>query len=127
MPSRLINLIAKHADAERASNDARDASSLKRRFVKLLRKLSPRKNREMLDPVEGVSFLTEWEKGFGERGAIIFLDEMAEHVLKELGMIDRRARAELRATQEIGSEALRKIPPINLKNLKKTLAELEAD
>ena len=69
--------------------------------------------------------MTRWEVQVANALSLILEDEISSHVVLELPAMDRRSRAELRAMEEIGAEAVRRIPPILAGNLEKTLRALE--
>lgn len=91
----------------------------------MIEKFDPRKDESLLEPVEGVPALTQWEIQLSNALSLILLDEIAGHALLELKDIDRQAEAELRIQDEIGPEAVRRIPPILVGNIEKTLRNLE--
>lgn len=126
MPTRLVKLIAEHAEANRARANDRDTSRIESRLSRLLKKITPSKHQEYLLPVMGADFLCEWERYFAQQGAFIMLDELCNHMLKELPAIDAQVRAEVQAVKDLGYEGIKRIPPITLANIQKVIDELEA-
>jgi hypothetical protein len=118
-------MIGAHADEDKARDASRNFSTLDARIGKLLAKLNPRKDPDLLKPVPGANLLTEWERSFGQLGSMILLDEIATAMIQELPLIDRQLRAELKLGDEIGTEGLRRIPPISLNRIEQIAEDLE--
>ena len=85
MPSRLVKTIVRQAEEDRERIEKRDYTDLERRFATLLDRLDPGKHPEMLNAVEGIDFLTEWERLFSQMGAMILLDHIGpDQILLDL-------------------------------------------
>lgn len=125
MPARLVETIAKNAEADRARAADRDTTRLERRIEKLLNKISVKDHPEYLETMKGAPYLTKWEHAFTTLGMGILLDELLNHLIRELPVIDAQLREEMALVDEIGPDGLRAIPPITLDDLEKVIREVE--
>ena len=127
MPHRYVRMIGEHAENNKAREAARNTAGVGKRVVKLLDKLNPRKDPDLLKPVQGANLMTEWERSFGQLASLILLDEIATVLLQELPAKDEELRAETELVDEIGAEGMRRVPEITLSEYKKIADDLERE
>ena len=125
MPSRYVQMIGEHNEADKAREAERGSATLADRFKKLLDRINPRKDPALLKPVEGANLMTEWERAFGQLGSLIILDELATLLLQALPEKDAQLNAELELLGELGPERARRIPEISLAEYRRIARDLE--